>query len=246
MKRISSPHLLSLLIVSALLTGLPGRIVNGQSDGATITATGRASMMVDPDIVQFKIEVSGRDSTALDTKADHDRRVRSVLEILAELGVPAENIKTDRLQLGEDWIFDRGKTRHQYTQTIEITLKDIEAWEYVLQRAFDAGATGIGGVQFMTSKKDSVQLVLHERALRNALEKADRLARASGLRLGRILVMSDGEGSLSPYIRSQTQRDVAATQLPTPDMFLALGSISSPGQIELNASVQITCELIDP
>jgi|GEM_PF-4440382 len=247
MKRLSFVSLFSLIILlflPILLFSAPS--VYGQSERATITVTDHAILAVTPDIVSFDIEVSGEDSTANGAKAEHDLKARSVLETLAELGVPAENVRTEHIFLSDQYFHAVGGTVHKCSQMLEITLKDIDGWEYVLQRAFDAGANGVTRIEFSTSERDDLQLILHEMAFNRALEKADRLARASGLRVGGIIDMNDGQGDMAMYIRASGQRDVAATQIESPADFLARGRISSPGQIELRATVQITCTLIKP
>jgi len=243
-KKYLSLYLIPFLTFAFL--SIPITHVSGQEEGELISVTGHATLKVKPDIVAFTIEISSRDSTLEGAKSDHDRRARSVLQLLDDLGVPDENLRTDHMRLSEDWMYRMNKQMYCSEQTLGILLTDVHGWELLLQSVLDAGATGLRDVQFWSSRVDSLRLVLQEMALLDAIQKASNMATVLGKRLGRVIHVTDNEElGGRPYFREEVIT-VTASRYSVYTDIEDMAPISKPGFIEMKGRVRVVYELIDP
>jgi uncharacterized protein YggE len=246
MKKIKkSLNLFFILPLIAVLLAIPELKVCGQ-ERDVISVTGHASLKVKPDIVAFTIEISARDSSMEKAKAEHDRRARSVLQLLEDLGVPDENLRTDHMHIREDWMFRTNQQLFNSEQTLGILLTDVDGWEVLLQSVLDAGATGLRDVQFWTSKADSLRTVLQTIALRDAIQKATSLAAVLGKQLGRVIQVTDNENIGGRSFFREEVISVTASAYSVQVDIEGMAPISKPGFIEMKGRVWVVFEFVDP
>jgi len=127
-----------------------------------------------------------------------------------------------------------------------VTVKDTEILEKVLEKAIDAGANGIDGVQFRSTDlrkhKDKARLM----AVKAAKEKATDMAGALGQKIGRPRTISEmpsnynGWGGWWGYYGNVTAQNAVLNVGPAAG---ATGEVTALGQIRINAKVTVAFEL---
>jgi uncharacterized protein YggE len=97
-----------------------------------------------------------------------------------------------------------------------VTLRDVSKAGLIVDKATDAGATAVDGVQFDLADQSRAQGLALIDAVRNARIKADLIAGAAGVDLGRVLSISEGTAPTIQPLMFQARVAVAAAAQPTP------------------------------
>lgn len=153
----------------------------------SIAVSAAADVKVVPDRVLLTVSIRTEDAKSLLTaKAENDNRTRAVLALADKYGIAEKHFLIDSVHMGpfrEDIV----RMGYQVTRDIEITLDDFNLVEPVLSDALEAGATGVYGIHFATTKHRELQFEARKLAVEHAKEKAGHLAELNGLKLGKAL-----------------------------------------------------------
>ena len=133
--------------------------------------------------------------------------------------------------------------------TIAVTLRDVVKLEPVLIAALEAGATSVDGVEFSVTNLRELRDEARALAVQAALEKADAMATAAGVRVGSVTQIHE-DSWYSGYYGWYGRRDqwtnvqnVVQDLSNEGALTLEDGSISL-GQIVVKAQVSLTAEIV--
>ena len=119
------------------------------------------------------------------------------------------------------------KGRYNVSNMVQVTIRDIEKVDAVLDAVTEAGVNQVWGVSFAVDNPDSAAAKAREMAVAQARAKAEGLARASGVRLGPVISISE---------------DVGGRPLPMGRMAMMEASGGGPisaGELTFSAQVQV-------
>lgn len=177
--------------------------VTGASEATerTISVSGEGRVSAKPDMARISLGASITAATAAEAMQQVSQTVNAVLDQLAALNIPKEQIQSQGVSLYEvvRWDYSRddgGKGqevrefRSEHYLTIETT--DLDGVGQLVDAAVVAGANRIQSISF--GVKDS--LALEEEALRRAMKaartKADALAGAAGTEVTSVITVQAG------------------------------------------------------
>lgn len=152
-----------------------------------------------PDITQLSIGVTKTASTVALAQEQTNVATNKIIEDLKKLGVEEKNIKTINYNVNPNYDFGRGGqsniTGYAVTQTLDVKSL-IGTANKVIDVAAADGANLVGGVNFTFNEKTKKELEDKARteAVKMAKEKAESLAKATGIRLGRIVDVQESTG----------------------------------------------------
>ncbi len=192
-----------LSVTAALAAALAGcTTVSATADPsrprAVIAVSGVGSVSVKPDTALAQLGAEARAVTVADATADVDRRMRAVLERLRALGIAERDVRTVAYSvdpLGAPQPVGQDPTRivsYRVTNLVEIRVRDLGSVGRVLDAAVAAGANVLRGLHFTLDNRDGIEAEARARAVRDATAKARQLAEAAGLRLGEIVLLTEG------------------------------------------------------
>lgn len=156
------------------------RLLNVNGTG---TATGA------PDVVYVELGVDLKSPSAADVVEESTTRMTKVMETLAELKVEEKDIQTVAYNMWVEEVFDKegnptGERVYRLVHRIQVTVRDLEKVGTVLEKALEAGANTVGGIQFSVEDPTALQEEAREKAIANAKTKAQQLAEGLGVTLG--------------------------------------------------------------
>lgn len=190
-----------------------------------ITVTGTGSVRTVPDRAEFAFGVQTTGRTATQALAANAAEMRRVIAALREAGVAAAEIQTQQVSLSPRQSDDGEIIGYTASNTVSARIRDLDRAGAVIDAAVSAGANQVSGPAL--SRSDAVEL--YRDALRaayaNARAKAQTLAGAAGVSLGRALVVVEAGGGPAP--------------LPT-DRTAETGTPIEPGTQEVSATVTVT------
>jgi uncharacterized protein len=163
----------------------------------SVSGTGKATGI--PDTAQVSIGVTKTASTVTDAQNQTNTAANKIIEDFKKLGVKEKDIKTTDYNVSPNYDYSRGGqniTGYAVVQTLGANITPIDVANKVIDAATSDGANLVGGITFTFSDKTKNNLEDKARteAVKIAKEKANNLAKATGIRLGKIVDIQESNG----------------------------------------------------
>lgn len=185
---------LGLLAVAPWLIGAVGDSSPIEERRTVITVTGRAEQPRQPPFVVLGAGVESDARTASAAMRSNAATLERLRRLLQGANIRAQDIRSSNLTLSPRRDQDDGshiigfKASHRLT----ITFRDIELSGRVIDALVDAGATNIDGPRVSWWRPEQASPESRRAAIADANNQAQAYARSLGLRVRRVLKMSDG------------------------------------------------------
>ena len=208
------------LMIAAVLFGGAATVAASESLARTIRVSGIGAVSVAPDTI---VIAAGADTfapqaaSALDT---NNRMVESIKASAMRAGVKANDMRTTQFNISPQ--MTRSKTRgntptltgYRVSHVLEIRSADIVGGGALLDKIVGAGANVVRDVRFTIADNTGALQQARKLAVADAQSKANVLAQAASVRLGRILSIEDGVGRPGgpvPHVRLRAAASVPIT-----------------------------------
>jgi uncharacterized protein len=166
------------------------------SQPPVITVSGSAEVKVAPDEIFMRVGVETFHDVLAEAKKENDERVERVLAFLKSSDIQPADIQTDYLAVEpryEDYPTRRKFVHHVVQRSIEVKIKQVDAFEGILAGVLTNGVTHVHGIDFRTSELRKHRDTARGMATRAAREKADALAAELGVRRGKVYNINANE-----------------------------------------------------
>jgi uncharacterized protein YggE len=202
-----------------------------------ITATGTGRVKGQPDLLTLVAGVETRAATSQAALKDNANRANALIDTLKGHGVAAADIATSQLSISPTYTNDgRQITGYQVTNQVTARLRDLKGAGAVIDAAAGVAGDAIRIQQIAFSVDDDSALLATARAdgVRRAHDQADEMARAAGVRLGRVRSIAESTSAPPPYPRGALNSAPGAAAAPTPLL---------PGTEELTVTVSVVYDI---
>lgn len=195
--------------------------INKQS---AFDVTGESKITTVPDKAQISLGITINESTVKGAQDRANTVINAVTEQLVALGVEKKDIQTENYSLYPQYDYQAGGQRitgYSVSTMINVSLTDFAKLNQAVDVATRAGANQISGISFTLSdeKRKEVENEARQKAIDDAKEKAEKLAQLSGMRLGRIINVTEGQtAKMGPYpvaMEASLARDAGGAGAPT-------------------------------
>jgi hypothetical protein len=198
-----------------------------------VQGEGKASAA--PDKATVVLGVETRDASAAIAAVENARLMNETIVALLAAGIAEREIQTSGYSLGtepQDAPVMAGEKQKApvfvASNTVTVDLNNTTDVGRVLDTAVAAGSNSIQEVAFDLKDPQPQKDLALTMAIEDARRKAEIAAKAAGVKLGRVLEISEGYGYVAAASRS------AAFDVTTP---------IQPGRMEITASVTMTYEI---
>ena len=155
------------------------------NQGNQVSVTGDAEIKVVPNQVLLSLGVETRDRNLTAARTRNDLAVRNVLAAIHTFQIDPANVQTDFIHVTIRYNGSAETVVDHYVveKSIAVTLKDVSKFEPLLTAVLEAGANHVDNVEFMTTELRKYRDEARAMAAKAAIEKANDLAAASGLKV---------------------------------------------------------------
>lgn len=171
----------------------------------TITVEGDGKVTVKPDVAMVSLSVASVGKTVKEVTEDNNKKMNAIINEVKSLGVKAEDIKTTGYDLYPQYDYYTpidNKVQPQapkilgynLNQSITVKIRDLSKSDEVLQKGVDAGANQIGSLVFDLDDSSGVKREARKMAFDKAKDKAEQMANAAGVKIGKVVTFSEGFG----------------------------------------------------
>lgn len=196
-----------------------------------ITVTGEATVSAAPDAASIRVGISSQGKTARAASDANARDMTVVIAAIKESGVADKDIQTTSLSLQPQYDSNKAAAARlvgfQANNQITVKIRDIAKLPNILDRAISAGANEMSGIELVISEQAKLLDKARVEAIADAHRKAELYANAAGMKVGRVMAISE-EGSVPPPRTFQMRVGAAAI---------------APGEQTLRAIVTVSYEL---
>lgn len=203
----------------------------------TLSVTGTASVFAAPDEASFSTGVVSQGKTAATALNANSKAMAAMIASLKKQGVPEKAIQTANLSLSPQYqpckpevVCVQKITGYEVSNTLSVTV-GVDKAGTVLDALVAAGANQIGGISFSIHDTKALLKEARAAAVKDAIEKAETLAKAAGVALGPIQSIHDGGASI-PRPMFKAMAVMAERAVPL-----------AAGEEEVSANVSITWEI---
>jgi len=216
----------------------------------TVSAEGKVRVPPDKALVRLAVETAGE---SLETVQEQNRkRMRQILDRLQELGIEEKHMQTSSLnviphypprprrQAGEPSLPEVPKIiGYTVNHSLMVEVHKLDSIGRVVDAALKAGANRFSQITWALKDERPAQIEALQVAAQEARGKAKALAQALGVKLVRLLEVTEGRAPVLPRRH----------QLATARMSMAMAEASevplSPGELAVHATVTLVFEIHD-
>jgi uncharacterized protein YggE len=194
--------LAGLLLVAAAIAGIAqphlGRSAT-PSSGSTITVTGNGTVDSTPNQASFAFGVTTNGTTATEALSRNSSQARAIIDALKKAGIASAHIQTTQVSLWPQTSSNgREITGYQASNSVQVTAALGQSGRLV-DAAVGAGANNVEGPNLDTADKTSLYNQALDKAVGDAKQKAEAIAKTAGLTLGAALKVHEG-GASTPVV----------------------------------------------
>lgn len=216
------------------------KIVNEEQHN-TISVTGEAERFVAPDTASISFSMTRKSEDLSEATNSVNKRMSNLLQSLKSDGIKESDVKTTGYNVQPQYVYverERLFDGYRVTQSVQIKIRDLDNVNEVVTKIGELQVDNVSGLSFFIDNDDEIQEELREDAIKDAKQKASKLARALGVNLDEIVGFNEGgSGGYIPqsFFKSSTlslEADFAAVEASVP-----------AGENRLQSSVTITYKL---
>ncbi|MGA9097540.1 MAG: SIMPL domain-containing protein [Methanotrichaceae archaeon] len=230
-----------LLLGSVLLMAMafPGSAAD-INNASKITVQGQGNVYAAPDQAIIVLGVETRNTSASVAAAQNAELMNKTVNALLTAGINKSNIQTSTYSLSIPTENDQIATAQTgnttkppefvATNQVTVTTNNTQGVGRILDAAIASGSNSVQSISFQLKDSNPQMDKALTLAIEDAQRKAQVMAKAAGVKLGRVLEISSGYSYAAPTARY----DVLSAAASTPVL---------PGQMEVTASISMTYEI---
>jgi len=208
----------------------------------TIVFSGQGKSTGIPDVALITLSIITEEMTAKETINGNAKITNEVIKFIKEAGIDEKDVKTQSFTLSPRYDWVRGERifkGYHLTSTLAVKIRELEKISDIIDGAVSRGANQVGDIQFVIDNPESLREEARNEAINNAKEKAQSIAKATGLKLGKIVSFSESVVPISQDYRSsyylEMEEETGAGVKPSPEI--------EKGSQEIEVNVSLIFEL---
>lgn len=217
---------------------VPAGAAHPTSAGTLLSVSSQADVRRAPDIATLSTGVVTQAADANAAMRANAAQMEKVVAAVRAAGIEARDIRTSGIHLNPQYRYAEHQppviSGYQASNTIDITVRDLARLGKILDALVATGANQINGPSFDIENKDEGLDEARRKALEKARARADMYAGSLGMRVRRIVSISEG-AHVGPPVPMMGMRMEKAMDASTP---------VSPGENVLSVNLDIVFELV--
>lgn len=217
-------------------------VVNTNSQSTGVWVSGEGKVHATPDLAILQVGIEAQAATVAEANAQAAAAMEALQKALKEAGLEDKDIQTANFSIYpvREWDPDTGEERlvgYRVTNTVTIKIRDLDDAGSLIDSVVAAGGdyTRVDGISFTVEDPTPYYDQARTKAVADAKRRAEQLAAASGITLGKLIYMTESSGYV-PSVRYA---------LPAPEAGLdyKVNTPISAGELEITLNVQVNFEI---
>jgi len=227
------------LLLAAALLAAPALAQAPALIPTTLTVAAEGKVARTPDVADLSAGVVTQAQTATAAMADNAQRMSAVVAALRKAGVAERDIQTAGLNLNPQYRYAENQppqlVGYQASNTVRVNVRDLKNMGRAIDALVAAGSNQINGPSFRLDKPEAALDEARAQAVKTARARAALYASAAGMKVRRIVSISETGGYAPPPIPMYAAAPRA--------MMEKADTPVAPGEVEQTVNVTVTFEL---
>ncbi|MBP6798225.1 MAG: SIMPL domain-containing protein [Luteimonas sp.] len=207
------------------------------SDGTLLSVSASADATRVPDVATLSTGVVTQAADANAALKANSAQMNKVVAAIRAAGIAERDIQTSGININPQYRYAENQpptiTGYQASNTVNVKVRDVAKLGEVLDALVASGANQVNGPSFEIDQPEAAYDEARQAALKKAQARAEMYAKSLGLRVRRIVSISEGGGFRPPMpMMKAMAMDARAESAPV-----------APGETTLSASLDVVFEL---
>lgn len=209
----------------------------------TIAVEGEGKVVGVPDVATVNLGIVSEAANVGQAQVGNTNKMNALLEKVKALGVDSKDIQTTNYTISPRYDYPDGRQvlrSYQVSQSVQVKIRDLTKIGAILGVAGEVGANQVSGVAFTIDDPENLRQQAREKAMENALAKAQALAKKAGVRLGKLVSFSEyNNPSSDSYYKGYTAYGLGGAvpeAAPAPSV--------ETGSLDITINVTLTYEIL--
>jgi len=197
--------ILSVALLLQLFSANPLRVnldTTAHPEARTVTVQGEGKVSVVPDLATLNVSVLSEAKTVKQVIADNTIKMNQVIAKMKELGIADKDMVTSAYNLSPQYYYPQNArpqiNGYQLDQTLTLKIRNLDLVDNVIDGATALGANNVYGLAFGLDDDSKAKAEARDKAFTAAKDKAEVMAKAAGVKLGRVYSFSEGSNYIPP------------------------------------------------
>ena len=206
--------------------------------GTVLNVNAQGLSLAPPDMATITVGVEIERQNAREASAESARRMSALVQSLRRAGLASRDIQTAFVRLTP--VYDQRNERRVITSyrasnNVRARVRAIQNTGRILDAAASAGGNTLQGISFSHQTPDTQLALARRDAARSARAQANLYAEAMGMRVVRVISITEAGAQAPSFFDGQgPERRVASGGYETP---------VAPGELETRAQISVSYEL---
>ncbi|MBX4191978.1 SIMPL domain-containing protein [Candidatus Parcubacteria bacterium] len=247
--------LVAVFLAVEVVAGVQGLryIGTGTTPTNTISVSGYGEALAVPDIATFTFSVVSEKSTVAAAQTDATTKANAITKYLKDAGIADKDIQTSNYSVYPQYDYQTAVCQangvcpggrsvlrgYEVRQTTTVKVRDTAKAGDLLTGVGTQGATEVSGLNFTFDDPQMVQDQAREKAITDAKDKANTLAKQLGVRLVRVVSFNENGNNPGPIPYYSKAMDATAQGMGG----AAVAPEISTGENKITSNVSIIYEI---
>ncbi len=222
---------------SVMLLGFIAGTLPAQSPALNvpqIVTSASAEVDLKPDRAALSFTVESRGGTAARAGAETARKQRAVLDTLRAMGISADQMTTTSIDISPEYVYPGQNQPPRVSgyvarNSVRIDVLKIDQTGALIDAGLAKEATGVGSLDFSSSREAEARRQALELAVGKAKAEAESMARAAGVNIGTLIELVAQPQFVQPIYNRAFRSAMASSAADATPV--------SPGQLKISATV---------
>lgn len=206
----------------------------------SITIDGEGKVNAKPDIAQVVMGLTSEGTDLGQIQIQNTQKVNALIAALKAAGVADKDLQTQQYSISPKYDYTGGTQRivgYQVSQQLVVKIRDLSKVGSLLTQAAQLGANQVNGLVFTFDDPSALQQEARRKAIADARQKADDLAKSLGVSVVKVISFSEAGGG-NPVPRPMFDYAVAnEAKAVAPPADIQVGSS------DLDSRISVTFEI---
>lgn len=196
----------------------------GQPRESTVVVSGEGNSAIAPDMAIITLSVVKDAKTAREALDANNADMAAVLKALKEGGIEARDLQTSGFTINPQYSYPTGNdgqnrppelVGYQVVNGLSIRVRDLSKLGEIIDQSVTLGVNQGGSIQFTNDKPEAAITEARKAAVADAKAKAETLTEAAGVKLGRVIEISEVVGRPQPVMMARSSmKEFAGDAVP--------------------------------
>ena len=209
-------------------------------DARQITVSGVGAVEAEPDMATITLGVTSEARGAREAIDENSKAMAGVLERLLAAGIEGRDLQTTLFSVSPRFDYRNSTSETKPSgfvaqNFLTIRVRDLTRLGEVLDEVGRDGANAFNGLAFGLQNPQPIEDAAREAAVADARRKAELFAAASGVALGRVLLINEGGGASRPQVFAAEAASRSSNAVPI-----------ASGELTVTARITVIYEISEP